>query len=131
MDESLKSRFLGLYCMVMADGIVNAKELETLYRIGQNNYGLTPEEINTNVVSSGSSFVAPESIEDRIGILYEMAEIVWADGEADATERSLLERYSVRLGFKEENAKGITDFLLQQVKEKVSRNDVIKQILNI
>ncbi len=131
MEESLKSRFLGLYCMVMADGIVNAKELETLYRIGQNNYGLTPEEINSNVVSSGSSFVAPEAIEDRIGILYEMAEIVWADGEADTTERSLLERYAVRLGFKEENAKGITDFLLQQVKEKVSREDVVKQILNI
>lgn len=35
MEELLKSRFLSLYCMVMADGVIEAKELETLYRIGQ------------------------------------------------------------------------------------------------
>ncbi len=28
MNENLKSHFLSLYCMVMADGIIAAKELE-------------------------------------------------------------------------------------------------------
>ena len=74
MDEILKSRFLSLYCMVMADGVVEAKELETLYRIGRENYHLTAEEINKNVVSAGTSFVAPDKMEDRLSILYEMAE---------------------------------------------------------
>ena len=130
MEELLKSRFLSLYCMVMADGVVEAKELEILYRIGRENYHLTPEEINKNVISAGTSFVAPEKIDDCISILYEMAEIAWADGEIDVAEKSLLSRYAVRLGFKEENADDIADFMLQQVHEGVSKTDVIKQIMN-
>ena len=116
--------------MVMADGIVEAKELETLYRIGRENYYLTPEEINENVLTAGTSFVAPSRMEDRISILYEMAEIAWADGEIDKTEHSLLARYAMRLGFKEENADGIADYMFQQVKDGVSLNDVVEQIGN-
>ncbi len=41
MDPSLKSRFVVLYSMVLADGIVEAAELETLHRIGKECYGLT------------------------------------------------------------------------------------------
>lgn len=130
MEDLLKSRFLCLYCMVMADGIVEAKELETLYRLGRERYHLTPEEINENVVSAGTSFIAPEKLEDRISILYEMAEIAWADGEIDETEKSLLVRYAIRLGFKKENAEDIADFMLHQVHEGYSKTDVIQQIMN-
>lgn len=130
MEELSKSRFLSLYCMVMADGVVEAKELETLYRIGRENYHLTPEEINKNVVTAGTSFVAPDKMEERISILYEMAEIAWADEEIDDTEKSLLARYAVRLGFKEENAADISDFMLQQVHEGVGQDEVIRQIMD-
>lgn len=116
--------------MVMADGIVEAKELETLYRIGRENYNLTAEEINKNVVSAGTSFVAPDKMEDRVSILYEMAEIAWADGKIDETEKSLLARYAIRLGFKEENAIGISDYMLQKVKDGISQKEVITEILN-
>lgn len=116
--------------MVMADGVIEAKELETLYRIGRDCYHLTPEEINRNVVSAGTSFVAPDRMEDRITILYEMAEIAWADGVIDNTEKSLLSRYAIRLGFKEENADGIAEFMLQQVKDGISKEIVVQQIVN-
>ena len=48
MEQELskkKLQFLDLYCMVLADGIVHPKEMETLYRIGLENYGLTEDEI--------------------------------------------------------------------------------------
>lgn len=117
--------------MVMADGIIEAKELETLYRIGLEYYHLPPEDINKNVVSAGTSFIAPERIEDRISILYQMAEIAWADGEIDETEKSLLARYAVRLGFKEENADSISEYMIQQVHEGMSLDAVINQIKNV
>jgi len=116
--------------MVIADGVVEAKELETLYRIGRENYHLTSEEINKNVVTAGTSFVAPEKMEDRISILYEMAEIAWADGIIDDTEKSLLAKYALRLGFQEENADDIAEYMLHQVKEGVTLAEVINQILN-
>lgn len=130
MEEIMKSRFLSLYCMVMADGVVEAKELETLYRIGRENYHLTPEEINQYVLSAGTSFVAPNRLEERVSILYELAEIAWADGQIDDTEKSLLTRYAIRLGFKKENADNIADFMLEQVNNGISQDDVIKQIVN-
>ena len=116
--------------MVIADGIVEAKELEALYRIGRETYKLSPEEINSYVVSAGSSFVAPDKMEDRISILYEMAEIAWADGVIDKTERDLLSRYAIRLGFLEENANDIAEFMFQQVKDGISKEDVINSIIN-
>lgn len=116
--------------MVIADGIVEAKELETLYRIGRDNYHLTEEEINKYVFSAGTSFVAPNKIEERISILYEMAEIAWADGKIEETEKALIIRYAIRLGFKEENAEGICEYMLQQVKDGISQKKVISQILN-
>lgn len=129
-QEKLKSFFLALYSMVLADGIVEAKELESLYRIGRENYNLTSEEINKYVVSAGTTFIVPDRLEDRISLLYDLAEVAWADGKIDETERTLLARYVVRLGFLEENADEITDFMLKQVKDGISKKDVIKAIVN-
>ncbi|MBO7566780.1 MAG: TerB family tellurite resistance protein [Bacteroidales bacterium] len=129
-NSLLKSRFLSLYCMVMADGIVEARELEVLYRIGRENYGISPEEINKMVMTAGSSFVAPTRIEDRISILYEMAEIAWADGIIEESEVVLLARYAVRFGFKEENSRKIAEFMIQQVNDGVKLQDVIQKILS-
>ena len=116
--------------MVIADGIVEAKELVALYRIGRETYKLSPDEINAYVVSAGSSFVAPDKMDDRVSILYEMAEIAWADGVIDKTEKDLLSRYAIRLGFLEENANDIAEFMLQQVKDGISKEDVINSIVN-
>ena len=116
--------------MVMADGVAEAAELETLYRIGRDNYQLSPEEISKNVLAAGKNFIVPDSMEDRISILYEMAEIACADGKIDKTEKSLLSKYAVRLGFLEENADGIADFMLQQVTDGVSLKEVVDEIMN-
>ena len=129
MEEKLKSRFLGLYHMVISDGIVESKELETLYRIGQENYHLSPEDITKYISSVGTSYSVNDNIEIQIGILYEMAEIAWADGVIDDSEKRLLSRYAVRFGFAKENADAITDFMLEQVKNCVSKKDVINLII--
>lgn len=131
MDDKLKAHFLSLYCIVMADGIVSAKELEALYRIGRERYHISSEEINKAIISSGTSFIVPEDIEERIRILYEMAELAWADGEIDQTEKVLLRRYTIRFDFMEENADAIVEFLLQQIKANKSFDEVIKTIINL
>lgn len=129
MEEELKSRFLGLYHMVISDGIVESKELETLYRIGQENYHLSPEDITKYISSVGTSYSVNDNIEIQIGILYEMAEIAWADGVIDDSEKRLLSRYAIRFGFAKENADTIADFMLEQVKNGVSKKDVINLII--
>lgn len=128
MDEKQKARFLSLYCMVLADDIVDAKELEALYRIGRVNYKLKPEEINKMIVGAGTSVPTFESFDDKVELLYQMAEIAWADGKIEDTERNLMEKYALRFGFIEENVPAIIDFLLENAKGGVPVQNVIKKI---
>lgn len=130
METSAKKKmqFLDLYCMVMADGIVHPKEMETLYRIGLKNYGLTESEINEGVKSAGVSSVIPELPEERIAVLYEMAIIAWADGVLEDSERNMLRRYAAMYGVNEASIGELVDFLLDKAKNNVDEKDVINEL---
>ncbi|MBR1687949.1 MAG: TerB family tellurite resistance protein [Prevotella sp.] len=128
INAKRKAQFLDLYAMVTADGIVHPKELETLYRIGTETYGLTQDEMTDCVKSSGISSVIPELPEERVGMLYQMALIAWADGELETSERNLLRRYAVLYGVNDEDIDELVDFLLQRAKDNVKEADVIKEL---
>ena len=123
-----KMQFLDLYCMVMADGIVHPKEMETLYRIGLENYGLTESEINEGVKSAGVSSVIPELPEERIAVLYEMAIIAWADGVLEDSERNMLRRYASMYCVNEESIDELVDFLLEKAYNNTDEIEVIKEL---
>lgn len=128
INKKSKMNFLDLYCMIMADGIVHPKELETLYRIGIETYGLTQEEITKSVVSAGKTMVIPESPKERIGLLYEMALVAWADGKLEESERDLLKRYARLYGVEEENIDELVDYLLDNAKANKKEEDIIKEL---
>lgn len=130
MDKKTRSRFLALYCMVLADGVVEAAELEQLYRIGREAYGISADEITACVRDAGTSFDWPDSMEGCISLLYEMALIARADGDIDQTERQLLNRYAVRCGFSQTNADAIADFLLERAEHNLPLEQVIQEALN-
>ena len=123
--EGKQLQFLELYRMVMADGIAHPKEMETLYRIGIEEYGLTNKQISQTITLESSSTIIPEDPKDRIKLLYELAIIAWADGVIEESERNLLRRYVVLFGIKEDLADDFTDFLLKKVQENVSEKDII------
>ena len=123
-----KVQFLDLYCMVMADGIVHPKEMETLYRIGLKNYGLTESEIDESIKSAGVSTTIPELPEERIAVLYEMALIAWADGELEESERNMLRRYASLYGVNEANIDELVDFLLDKAKNNTDEQEVLKEL---
>ena len=122
MDYKLKARFLSLYSMILADGIIDAREMETLYRISQ-------KEIDLAIKESGTPFHCPEDLPGKISFLYQMSEIALADNQLDNSERSLICKYAKRMGFIEENINDIVDYLLQQAKAHVPVSDVIDNIM--
>lgn len=125
-----KSFFLSLYSMVIADGLVSPKELEFMYKLGKEVYHLTEDEINKYIVSADVSFVIPETVEDKVRVLYQLAMVAWADQDIDAHERDLLKRYVLRYQFEEENADGIVDYLIDRVENNASIESVLNDILN-
>ena len=130
MDAKTKSRFIALYSMILADGIIDAREMETLYRIGRENYGIPAEEINDAIRESGISFLIPETLNEKISFLYHLAEIALSDEDLDETEKTLLRKYALRMGFLEENANEIVDWLLEQVRHKKTLEQVLNEINN-
>ena len=125
-----KNQFLNLYGMMMADGIMHPNELAELYRIGMEHFGLTPAEINETVKDGGynTEVVVPESPADRLQLLYDMAVIAWADGEIQSDEKELLKRYAKEYGMDETLIEQFVDYLLEQVKDKVSFDDLLEQL---
>ncbi len=55
--------------MILADGIIDAREMETLYRIGRETYGIPAEEINDAIRESGTSFLIPETLNEKVSFL--------------------------------------------------------------
>ncbi len=116
--------------MVLADGVVRATELEALYRIGIERYGITPDEINREIMSAGTSLVPPETLNEKIELLYYMAILAWADGKIEDSERDLLKKYVIKMDFLPENADAITDYLLKEVEKKVPLEEILYNISN-
>lgn len=130
MDAKTKSRFIALYCMILADGIIDAREMETLYRIGRETYGIPADDINNAIRESGISFLIPETLNEKISLLYHLAEIALSDEDLDETEKTLLRKYALRMGFLEKNANEIVGWLLEQVRHKKTLEQVLREINN-
>lgn len=116
--------------MVLADGVIDARELEALYRIGTEQYGLTQSEIIETVRNAGSSFIVPSTLEGKVRFLFNMAQIAYADGVIDSSERDLLKKYIAKMGFEEENVESIADFLLDAAQNGMSPDELIHLITN-
>ena len=131
MNDKEKRMFLSLYQMVLADGEVHPKELELLYQIGKEQGNLSKEEIQQAVFSS-NTVISKEDLNDdeKIEYLYNLARMAWADGDLDDKEIETLQKTSRRLGFAEENVVEISDFLLEQAKEKKLFKEVLETIKN-
>ena len=114
--------------MVVADGVIDARELETLYRIGRDNYGLSANEISQAVTEAGATFPLPTDLKSQVNLLYEMAIIAWADGIIEDSEKHLLKSYALKMGFKEENLVEIVDFLLLRAKYNTPFDKVLNEI---
>ena len=114
--------------MILADGIIDARELETLYKIGIEQYQLTQEEITSVIRDAGTSLILPTSLKGKVQFLYNLATIALADGVVDEEELALLKKYTVRMGFEKENVEGIVNYLISSAKDNIPFNDIISNI---
>ena len=127
MDPKLKSHFLNIYCMILADGKVERREVNQMYQLAKEHYDLQPEELNQLIVSGDITFYKPEKEEERIAYLYDLALVAVSDGEISATERILLEKYAIKFDVSEENEKSLVECILEYEKKGLSQSDVLKE----
>ena len=125
MTDTLKSHFLNLYSMALADSQIDTSELEALYRIG-NEKGIEKSEIDFIILNPDIiRFSFPDTLEEKISYLFDFAQIILADDKVDPNEIKTLELFCTRFGFEETNAAAITDFLINSAKENKPLSELL------
>ena len=130
ISAELKSHFLRLYKMALSDDNFDVLELNMLYHFAEER-GIPKSEIQKlllNPVHHESSI--PESLDKRIEYLYDLARMIWADEIITEDERNTLKKYCVKFEFLDENIDTLSEYLLDCVKEGVSKEDIINHINN-
>jgi uncharacterized tellurite resistance protein B-like protein len=117
MDEKLKSHMRSLYCMAASDDNVSPEELTTMYEIGVNKFGLSPEEINEAVLSGGTTIYIPETEEEKVEYLFHLTQIALADGSFDENEKFLIKKYALKFGIIENQVDDLIDLMVKTAGE--------------
>ncbi len=126
MNSSIKSHFLNLYSIALADFEFDENEIVALYKIGEER-GIPREEIDLILLNPASiKFNLPEKITEKIEYLYDYTKIIIADGKVEDSEIKTLEKFCRKLEFREENISLISELLIEAAKNNVQTNEIIK-----
>ncbi len=109
-----KKHMRNLVALAKADGHLHEDEQELLYRLGEQ-YGLKEKQINQIIISQKEhELFVPDSDEDKLKQLYDIAQMVYADGVVDDNEVAFCENVVDRFGYK----KAMVSWLLEMFGKK-------------
>lgn len=124
----LKSHFLRLYQIALADDDFSALELKMLYGFAEER-GILREhldEILLNPVDANN--LIPEQVNEKLAFLYDFTAMIWADEIVTDDERSALEKYIKRFGFLEKNIEPLAEYLIEAVKSNKTKQEIINAL---
>ena len=118
-----------MYRFLLEDKEIDPMELIVLQRIGKEQ-GISQEQMDQIFLQPVENKI-PENFDDKIDNLYDYTSIIWADGVVTEDEKKLLNRYIIDYGFLPENADKLAEFLIEEVKNGVSKDDVLAIIKSL
>lgn len=127
ITTELKSHFLRLYQMAFSDDNFHPMELQMLYKFAEER-SITRLELDEILLNPASPTVIPENVEERIGYLYDLAVMIWADNQVTDDELNTLKKYCKKFEFLDENIDELANYLLDCAKKKQSRESLINDI---
>jgi uncharacterized membrane protein YebE (DUF533 family) len=109
-----KNHIKNLLALAKADGFVHAKEQKMLLKIGKR-LGLKDRQVKELMESKENfSVIVPDNFYDKMNVLFDVMQMVWADGVIEKKEIAFCEGLVKKFGMK----KGIVQWLLNEVFEK-------------
>ncbi|CAL2078854.1 hypothetical protein [Tenacibaculum sp. 190524A05c] len=127
ITTELKSHFLRLYQMALADNNFDVLEMKMLYKFASDR-NISKEELDSILHSEYQESTIPETLELKIEYLYDLAVMIWADSVVTEDEIITLKKYCIKFGFLNENIEEISSFLLENAKNKTSKIELLNQL---
>jgi hypothetical protein len=124
---TLQSRFLRLYQIACADVNFDTPEMKQLYLFAEQR-GLATDQLEKILTDPLARIAVPDSREERIEYLYDLAVMTWADKKVTDDEYSTMQKFCRRFQFEDANVDGICAFLLDCAKQEMSLYQVLTKI---
>ncbi len=128
ISTELKSHFLRLYQIAIADDDFANIELEMLYKFAEGKGIAKDELLDMLTAPTDFSVHIPESLEMRVEYLYDFACMIWADGEVTEDEYNTLKKYCRKFEFLEENVVQMTDYLIDCAKKYLPKEEILANL---
>jgi L-2-hydroxyglutarate oxidase LhgO len=133
LNDELKTHFINLYSMALADEQIDTKELEMLYKIGLEK-GISKEEMDEilfNVDIYEVEKRIPNDILTKVEYLFDFVQMIIADGIIDYREKEMLKKFCLKFGFIEDNINTIIEFLIEEAKKGTNKQKLIEYVKQI
>jgi len=122
--KRVKNHIMNLGALAKVDGHIDQTELHYIISIGQKN-GMKPEEVKSLIANSGTiKQMLPENDSERFDQIYDLVEMMLADGIVDDNEMEFCMEMAAKLGFR----KAIVGVLVRKisigVKDGLSREQI-------
>lgn len=126
----LKSHFLRLYQIALADGEFSALELKMLYGFAEER-GISKEHLDGILLQPiDTNSLVPEELSAKLEFLCDFTAMIWADGVVNDDERNALEKYIKLFGFLDENIEPLSNYLIEAVKANKTKQEIITALNN-
>lgn len=121
--------FSNLVLLTRVDGKVDPAETALLERIARK-LSLTPEQAK-DIMQSPEDFpmVPPVEKSDRFERFIQFIEMTNVDGHVDVSEKRMIARYGIALGFNESEAGAHTETILAKVQAGESSEAILKALI--
>jgi len=132
IESKHRNHFTNLYLIAISDGNCHSCELDFLYDLGAKK-GLSQEEI-FNIIENPhkARFIKPENLHEAIEQLYDMGQMVCADGKIHPYEVDLCKSFSKKFEIKEEVIDEVVEKLIDEVNGRLMKfnNEKSELIIN-
>jgi uncharacterized membrane protein YebE (DUF533 family) len=125
--KKLKSHLINLGALAKVDGHIDTAEMNYIITIGKKN-GLKPEDVRTIIASSEHSRLElPNNDSERFDQIYDLVEMMLADGIVDDNEMDFCIDMAAKLGFRKAIVGVLVRKISMGVKDGHSREHIKKE----
>ena len=122
--KKVKHHILNLGALAKVDGHLDAAELNYIIAIGQKN-GMKPEEVKALLANSDAIKQQPPSNDlERFDQIYDLVEMMLADGIVDDSEMEFCTEMAMKLGFRDDIVGILVRKISIGVKDGLSREQI-------
>lgn len=129
ITTQLKSHFLRLYQIALADENFSHLEMQLLYKFAEER-NVSSEELDKILTGSIGEITIPHALEERMEYLYDFAVMIWADQKITEDELSTLKKYCRKFEFLDENVDALAEYLIESAKENKSKTEFLNELNN-